>query len=195
MGRKRIELGPDANAQIVAGMVRGTSADELALQFKVSPATMKRRMRELRGKVPEAREKVVAQKIAAPPVTPRAQPSAPAVDDASDVEAFGDATLKQIDEWLAVAKRKAEEAAATQNAEEHATYMRMVISLLEARRKATPPPKIDPNESPDMIELAKQAREKLHNLADALVRTSKSPIADTIAGIIRPKQAEDEPAD
>lgn len=195
MGRKRIELGPDANAQIVAGMVRGASADELALQFKVSRPTMQRRMRELRGKVPEAREKAVAQKMVTPSTLSRAAATAPTDDDASDVEAFGDATLKQIDEWLAVAKRKAEEAAATQNAEEHATYMRMVIALLEARRKATPPPKIDPNESPDMIELAKQAREKLHKLADALVRTSKSPIADTIAGIIRPKQVEDEPAD
>jgi hypothetical protein len=162
-------------------MVRGASADEMAHAFGVSAATMKRRMRELRGKVPAAKASVIA---AVKSVSPT---SSPTLDDEPPPVAI-EGTLKQIDEWLAVAKERAEGAAATGNADEHATYMRMVISLLEARRKATPPPKVDPNDSPDMVAAAAKVRKHWHDLANALVRVSNSPIADTIGRILSEKR-------
>jgi hypothetical protein len=191
VGRKRIDLGPAADSQIVARMARGDSAAQLAHDFGVSRPTMQRRMRELRGRVPAARAENTAAhraKISPPSAAaPPSPPSTPAEPDGDALYVPEDSTLQEIDKWLAVAKERAEHAAASDNAEEHATYMRMIIALIEARRKAAPVPKTDPNDQPDMIEAAKRVRKRWHDLADNLVRVSKSPLAATIGRMLREK--------
>lgn len=159
-------------------LARGVAASAIAHELGISPATAKRRIRELKGKVPAARAAALAAVAAAAPTVPAV--------DGEEVAIPTGATLDQIDEWLAVAKKKAAEASDLKDPDAHLSYMRMVIALLEARRKSTPIPKVDPNDSPDMIEAAAAARERWHKLADSLVRVASSPIAESIARILRP---------
>lgn len=161
----------------MALLTRGVSASVIAAELGISEATAKRRIRELKGKVPAARAAVIASVPA---------PMLPAADE--EVEIPSGATIDQIDEWLAVAKQKANESAALENPDAHLSYMRMVIALLEARRKSAPIPKPDPNENPDLVEAAARVRERWHRLAESLVRVSKSTVADSIAKILRPSE-------
>jgi hypothetical protein len=46
---------------------------------------------------------------------------------------------------------------------------RLTSALLEAKRKATPPPALDPNERPDMIAARERARDAFHKLIDRVL--------------------------
>ncbi len=181
MGRSRIEIGAEAEERIVALLTRGVAASAIAAELGISAATAKRRIRELKGKVPAARAAALAA------VTPPAETQAPA-DGGEEIEVPAGATLEQIDHWLEVAKKKANEAATLGDPDAHLSYMRMVIALLEARRKSAPIPKADPNENPDLVEAAARVRERWHRLADSLVRVAKSPVAESIARLLRPEE-------
>lgn len=189
MGRKRIELGPDAVSQIRAMKEAGHSAEAIADALGISPATVKRRIAELKGKVPPA---AVLRPKAPAPELPRAPTSEGDIEEVADEVVTEGTSLAQIDEWLKVARERANAAADHGDSDNHIKYMRLAAMLLEAKRKATPIPKADPNEHPDMVEAAERVREKWHALAESLVRVSKSQVAETIARILRPKDEQDE---
>jgi hypothetical protein len=46
---------------------------------------------------------------------------------------------------------------------------RLTGALLEAKRRSTPTPKVDPNDDPDMIAMGEQVAERLHRLIDQVV--------------------------
>lgn len=168
--------------------------DFRARGIQVSPVTISRRVRELRGKTPRKRPLPRGASAAAPspPSPPAAPPSDPPDDPAPAPDYSADSTIREIDTHLEVAKEKAAAAAAIGNADEHATYMRMIVQLLEARRKAAPAPKIDPNENPDMIAEAARARKMFYALAENLVRVASSPVAVTIQKLLADRRAEEE---
>jgi hypothetical protein len=138
-------------------MVRGTSAEALAAEFggKISARSLGRRMRELKGKADSARSD--ARKS-----------SAPVVDTLPEADAVPENThLEQLDGWLKRAEREARAAETRGDIETLAKMVRLAGTLLEQKRKATPPPKRDPDENPDMITAARRAREKLHKLIES----------------------------
>jgi hypothetical protein len=196
MGRKRIDLGADASDRIRALLTRGATAEEVAATLRVSVTTAKRRIRELKGKtsaVPSA-PRVVKK----PPPGPSPNAGAEDGDGESDSEAEdGDelpdgeqaipsgTSLEKIDYWLGVAERKAREAEKKGNADLLVKMARLAAVFVEAKRKATPIPKDDPNEHPDMVEAAAKVRKRMHELADSLVRVANSPLADTIGRLVR----------
>jgi len=163
-------------------LVRGMSANDIARDLGISLTTAKRRVAELKGKVPAEKTARLAAAKAAPPSAP-----SPPSDDVpiSEEEIPAGATVEQIDKWLKVAEEKANNASALEDPDAHLSYLRIVLALIEARRKATPIPKPDPNDNPDMVEAAALVRERWHNLAENLSRVSKSPIAETIARMLR----------
>ena len=79
-------------------------------------------------------------------------------------------SVAEIDGWLKEAKEHAANAAAEGDVDTHVKYVRLAATLIEARRKAAPVPKPDPNDSPDMVAAAKAARKRWHVLLDALHR-------------------------
>lgn len=162
MGRKRIDLGTDADARILAMMRRSATATEVAQALSaatgrtVSPRTAQRRMTELRGREQdERRERVQA----------RAPASAPRVDEVPDAVP-DDAPLELVNKWIAKVEAAAEAAETEGDLRTFATIAAKLVTLLEHRRKATPPPVADPNEHPDMVALAEDVRERLHKMIE-----------------------------
>lgn len=157
MGRKRNELGPDVEGQILAFMKVGRTAQNIyeALAANgvkgISVPTITRRMRELRAGM---RSAPVAASPAATeeeiPETPEAIPA--------------DTPLEILDRWIATVARLGRKAAAADDLDGIGKMGRLSASLLEARRKATPPPVADPNDSPDMVALGALVAERLHKM-------------------------------
>jgi hypothetical protein len=152
MARKRKTIDGD---RIVALMRGGRTAEKIAEVLAaegvhVSRATITRRMRELKGKANAGR--------AAARVTPPAQ-----VDEVPDVVPDG-TELAIVDKWIPKVEAAAEAAEAEGDLTAFASLTAKLVTLLEHRRKAAPPPRADPNESPDMVAAAKRAREMLHRL-------------------------------
>lgn len=161
MARKRTELGPTLESRIVALMRAGGTADSITSQLGAegvgaSRATIARRMQELRGQVKAAR----AERMAAPVVVEdETLPGSPdAIPEGTD--------LATLDRWLQTAERMGEAAEADGDLQALAAAGRLSASLLEAKRKATPPSRPDPNENPDLIKLGKQVAERLHKMID-----------------------------
>lgn len=155
MGRKRTELGPDADAQIKARTERGESAETVAaaLGGAVSVSTIRRRQVALRGR------------------GSKPAPPAPAALDATDdvPETIPDeAPVELIRRWLARVEKGARAAEEAENLPALASLAMRAASLAEALRKATPLPKADPNENPDMRALAEQGEKRLMALIDDL---------------------------
>lgn len=155
MAGKPKELGPGVESRIVALLRQGGTADSITATLhaegvRASRATIARRMHDLSGRVVEERAKVhVAPEL---PTSPDEIPAG--------------ATLAQLDGWI----RQAEAAITTAESEGDLALMgqmlRVASSLAETRRKATPPARPDPNDSPDMVRLAAQAAERLHKMID-----------------------------
>lgn len=197
MGRKRIDHGTDGQAKIALLMAGGHGADRIAAELGVSTATAKRRMREIKGVVTEVKaEGRQARRSAAraprpAPIAP--SPALPAVlpstdgDEDADISIPDGSSLEQIDRWLKVAEDEAEAAAGDEDPDNHIKWVRLATALIEAKRKASPIPKPDPNEHPDMIAAAARVRKRWHDLANNLVRVSKSPLVETIGKLLRPE--------
>jgi hypothetical protein len=162
MGRKRIDLGNDADARIVASMVRGESAAVVARTLGCSLATAKRRMAELRKGVPAAR----AEKRGASPKLPATTPRAKLPDPDGVIPE--ETTLEQIGEWLKLAKEEIAAASLTPGSEPEtiAKMVRLAATLLALQVKATPPPKPDPNDNPDFVAAAERVRKRWHDLLE-----------------------------
>lgn len=162
MGRNRQELTAAEEAHLMALMTKGetvarATASLKAMGAKTSTATVARRMRELASKVREARVSVV------PP--PASVPDLPE----SEEEIPEGIDLGTYDRWIAKAETMAKQAELDKNLVELGKAGRLVVMLLDAKRKATPPAPPDPNERPDMIAAAQRARDALHKLVDSAV--------------------------
>ena len=145
MARKRIELTQEQEGTILAYASRGAPARAIfdALGGKVSASTIARRVDELKLKG----------------LNPATDPETG--DIPQDPEAFSEAAqvlpLEMIDKWITRINKAAEGAEAGGDISEIGTLGRLMATLLEVKRKATPIPKIDPNQSPDMITAKKRA--------------------------------------
>src|SRR3990167_2387134 len=173
MGRKRIDLGHDAEGQIRALMARGGTVESITAALTeggvagVSKATVARRMAEMRQGVNagvaarrEERAGTAAPAAVSPP--PASEPALPAsLDDIP--EGTG---LDTYDRWLERAERMAVDAEIEGDLKAIGNAGRLVGLLLEAKRKATPIPKSDPNDNVDMVKLGAEVAERLHKMVD-----------------------------
>lgn len=166
MARKRTELGHDVEARIAAGIRRGETAEQVAaaLGGVVSGRTIGRRMRELRGPVTAGRS-VAATTSASAASAPPASPLPPSPEEIPE-----GATLTQLDGWISQAEAAIDKAELDENLPLLGQMLRVAASLAETRRKATPPAKADPNDSPDMVKLAAEVAKRLHLFVEILTR-------------------------
>lgn len=166
MARKRTELGPDVEARIAALTTQGWPAERIASDPIVSAAgvsgrTIGRRMRELRGNVSSravSKASVVPPPDSSPPV-----PTSP--EDIPD-----DASLPELADLLRRAKLLLAAAEAEKNLPLAGQMIRVCSQLAETIRKATPPERPDPNDSPDMVALGKQVAARLHKMVDLVAK-------------------------
>ncbi len=164
MARKRTNLGAKTTKRIKAGAKTGATAKALAAELAAdgekapSARTVSRRMLEERGP-----RKNRAKKLSAP--TPPSTEGLPPLPKSAD-EIPETADLTTLDFWLARVNQLGEIAHAKGDLAGMGTMGRLATALLEAKRKATPPEKPDPNDSPDMRELADLVRSRLHKLVD-----------------------------
>lgn len=150
MGRKRTPI----DAEELQGMMRrGLTVEEIARHFGVSKSTAHSRVAAMRqGKAPRS-------------VTPAAPTSAPRVDEVPDAVP-DDAPLELVNKWIAKVEAAAEAAESEGDLKTFATIAAKLVTLLEHRRKAAPPPVADPNEHPDMVALAEDVRARLHRMLE-----------------------------
>ena len=150
MGRKRTPI----DAEELQGMMRrGLTVEEIARHFGVSKSTAHARVVAMRaGTLPRP---AVARAVA---------PAAVVADVPDDVP--DDAPLELVDKWIAKLEAAGEAAEADGDLKTFATLAAKLVTLLEHRRKAAPPPVADPNEHPDMVALAEDVRERLHKMIE-----------------------------
>ena len=155
MPRKRTELGTVADAEIAVRTARGEPAEAVAaaLGNAVSVSTIRRRQAELRNGPPRAAARTAPETVEAEDVPEEVPPGTP---------------VEMIDRWIARVEKGASEAERLGNLPALSSLAMRAASLAEARRKAVPIPKADPNENPDMIALAKLAETRLFALIDDL---------------------------
>src|SRR5579872_6546727 len=159
MARKPIPVDSD---QIAALMQGGRTAEQIVEVLsgkgqKVSRATVTRWMRDLRGKVNEARAKKTAKAVERPAA------------DLVELDAVLDqecAPLAIVDKWIPLVERMAEAAAREGDTSAFASLTAKLVTLLEHRRKAAPPPKSDPNDNIELRKLGLVVAQRLHRLID-----------------------------
>ena len=164
MGRKRIELSSARQAEITARAQRGESLETIAaaLGGAVSRSTIDRRLRELKtGTSP--RRPGTPMRIPVPVPIPK-----PASAESEALpEAVPDGTpLEQIEGWMRRIEAAADKAEQQGNLAAFASLMTRLRAFEDARRKATPIPKSDPNDDPDMLAMGEQAERRLMQLID-----------------------------
>ncbi len=149
MGRRKITIDTDELRQL---MRRGATTPEIAAHFGVSMGTAHARMKEAKG-----------MRRAAAPAAPEAVP-----DEVPD-----DASLAQVNKWIAKVEAAAQGAEDDEDYRSFAALTAKLVTLLEHRRKVTPPPAVDPNANPDMVKLAEDVRARLHRMIDAVAEGSR----------------------
>lgn len=175
MPRTKREFSAKVEAQITALMTAGGTAQAISKVLVAagvkgaSPATVGRRMRELRTGPPAPRAGSRAElraAYAAPDAGDSPMPTSP--------EAIPEGTaLSQIERWLKRAEAMGKKAVAKGDLAGMGQMGRLTSALLEAKRKATPPEKDDPKDNPDMASAAARARSLLHKYIDqALGKTT-----------------------
>ena len=164
MGRKRIELSSAREAEIKARAQRGESLETIAsaLGGDVSRSTIDRRLREAKATTPPKRRPVPL----APP-TPK--------PDHIESDALPDAVpegtpLADIERWMRRIEVAADKAEADGNLAAFSSLMMRLRAFEDARRRATPLPKPDPNDDPDMVAMGEQAEKRFFQLIDAALR-------------------------
>jgi hypothetical protein len=173
MARKRNDWGPKGE-EIFADMTRrGLTAGEVSAALKAagisgaSPATVQRRQREFLGP-----RRVSASPVEAPASRPTVLDDVP-----EDAEELAKASASELDWWLGEVKQAYERAKGGEDEDGHplpgnpaamASLAARATALLEAKRKASPPVFVDPNDALDIREAAERARklfhETLHNI-------------------------------
>jgi hypothetical protein len=99
---------------------------------------------------------------------PAPQPSAPVAEDVPDNIPEG-TDLATVDRWIPRVERMIDAADAAKDFGAASSLIAKLHSLLEHKRKATPPAPPDPNANPDFVEAARRARERLRKLIDTAV--------------------------
>lgn len=168
MPRKKREFSAKVEAQISAMATAGGTAQAISKALRAagvkgaSPATVGRRLRELRRGVTTPRAGSRAELRAAyasPEQTDSPLPETP--------EAIPEGTaLSQIERWLKRAEAMGKIAVEKGDLAGMGQMGRLTSALLEAKRKATPPDKDDPKDNPDMGAAAARARATLHKYID-----------------------------
>lgn len=164
MARNRKDLGGATESRIVALMRAGGTADSITAQLgaegvQASRATIARRMQELRGTVQAARAEKAREAAATSKGDERPLPASPdAIPEGTDLET--------LDRWLKTAERMGELAESDGDLSALAAAGRLSASLLEAKRKATPPRAPDPNENPDLRKLGAEVAARLHKMIE-----------------------------
>lgn len=177
MGRKRSDLGPSVEKRIASLMARGGTAVSISKALaaagkKVSTRTIGRRMRELRGDVAPMRVSASTSLRASYAAPEASEPESEASDaplPAAPEEIPEDTDLRQIERWLQRAEAMARKAVNLGDLAGMGQMGRLTSALLEAKRRATPPEKADPNDHPDMVAAAARAREMLHKMIDRAI--------------------------
>lgn len=181
MPRKRTEIGARAEKKIAELIARGGTAQSIAKALRaagvkgVSERTIGRRMKEVRGAAKAPRgSKAEAANALREGYAAAAAGVKTGVDDGEDLpkpdEIPADAELVKINEWLARADTLGRAAFAKGDLEGMGKMGRLTSALLEAKRKATPPEKDDPNDSPEMRTLGEQVEARLLKMVDDIAK-------------------------
>lgn len=179
MSRPKAELPSGWETRLLLGMSRGESAEEIAKAFKgaVAPRTIRRRMQEIKTKgvppsaiveVPPTRMARAPSGAAAPAAVESAAEPETGAAESDDMQPANPADAEKLRVRL---ERLLVRAEAEGNLGAVSTLSARLISVLEHQRKNAPLPKVDPNESPDMVAAARRAREALHRLIDSAVES------------------------
>lgn len=179
MARKRTDWNEGTWTNFRAMVNQGLSAHEIAEKLTAqgvvgaSRATVGRRAREILGarqsRGPVAPAATTSAKVS-PPSPPSVEPSAESLEDVpEDPAELEGAPADQLPRWLSRVERAAAAAERHGNLAVVAALTARATALLEAQRKAAPPPVNDPNEAPDMVEAADRARRLFHDTLRNLI--------------------------
>jgi len=177
MARKRTDLGARAEKMIAELGAGGASAAVIAKALqtagikRTSEATIKRRLLELRGPVRAARGTAAAEKDALREEYSKAAAAEPEPESTAEDLPKGDAipadaSLDQIERWIRRADTMGKAAFARGDLEGMGKMGRLSAALMEAKRKATPDAKEDPNDSPDMRKLGEEVEARFLKYID-----------------------------
>ncbi len=175
MPRERNDFSARDEKRLAALMAAGGTAKSISKAMLAagvkgaSPATVSRRMRELRGDVAPRR---VARSSASKPADYAMSDQAITGDTplpASPEEIPEGTALSQIERWLQRAEAMGKIAVEKGDLAAMGQMGRLTSALLEAKRKATPIAKDDPTDSPDMLKLAQQVEVRLLKYVDDIV--------------------------
>lgn len=161
MARKRTAIGSAREERIVSLRRAGGTLDSILAQLEadgtpMSRATLSRRLQELGAKVNEGRAELLRA------MAPSGQGLPDNIPDGAD-----SATIDQIAE---MAQRMAAVAEAEGDLSALGAAGRLLIAAQEAKRKAKPPERADPNDNPDMKKLAADVAARLHRMIDQVPR-------------------------
>lgn len=164
MARKRTVWPESVDAQIRGMMAQGGTAESISQALTAqgvpgaSRPTIGRRMQEIRGTIHAPRSPSMAS----------ADPPPDSDLDVSDVpDEIPDGTpLDRLDRWLSKVNGAIEAAEAAKNYPLLGQLIARGTALQDARRKAAPPPKVDPNANPDMLAAKERARKEFHRLVE-----------------------------
>lgn len=169
MATTRMQLGEAGDARLRAltragGTAVSVSATLRAEGWPVSRATVQRRMQELRGKVRPGRPNAKPQRPVAPVAAPEATPLPSEPEDVPD-----GASLPELAALLERCKAALTAAEDEGNLPLVGQMIRVAAAITETMRKATPPARPDPNDSPDMVALGKAVAERVHEMIAMVV--------------------------
>ncbi len=133
-------------AEISERTARGQSLDTISKALSLSRATVQRRQRELKdgGRIPT--------------------PVVDLLEDEALVSDIGPADQATVDKWIPRVEKVAEAAQASKDYAAFNSAMSRLVALLDQKRKNSPIPKQDPNDSPDMVAAAERVRKRFHEL-------------------------------
>jgi len=176
MGRPEKPLPYEVQAEIELRIRRNESLDTIvnALRGRVSRSKVDRfRTKFLNGTAAPA----AASTSRSPAiVTTSPAPVVEASDPAEVPEEIpADAPMDVLRRWLVRVEKGAVKAEEAENWPALSSLAMRAASISEAIRKATPLPKPDPNENPDMRALADQVKKRLFALVDELHTPTGSP--------------------
>lgn len=160
MARKETQWPAPAERKFKRLALAGVPAAEIAAQLTkdgvpgASRSTVDRRVRKLIG----TRR---ASSAAASPSPPASSPSSgEEIDDLDDIpddpDELAAATPHDLDVWIMRANQTYERALKMDNLAVQVTSIGKAKELLDAKRKASPPPPVDLNAAPDMIASAER---------------------------------------
>lgn len=186
MSRKRTNWTDAGEKLFDALAAQGLPAGEIAKRLAAlgeqgaSRATVGRRLSERVGsrRAPRAAPVEVAPRERATVPTARParglSPSSPALPNIAEVlaepEPTESATLEEINMWLSRVDRAYILAEESGNTAAMAALAGRATALVDTRRKAAPPPPVDPNAFPDLVDAASRAKTLLVKKLEAAMK-------------------------